>query len=438
MKTFGGKTPELNELRLINGKTATIEEPFKTKETYKMENRHFKENKWWVSPYNFVEEVTETLDLPKKVEIHDATLRDGEQTPGVVFSKEDKIRIAQKLDEVGIERIEAGMPAVSEEDFQAIKEISNLGLKARIFTFARAMPIDIDKAIDCGADGVVIEVPIGYPKLKYQFGWTWEDVLRKSVACISYAKEKNMHTLYFPYDTTRAREDDLTNLLTRIMTDAPPDAIGIVDTMGCALPEAIKYLVRKVNKLTGLPIEIHTHNDFGMGVATELAAVTAGAEVVHSCINGLGERTGNAALEELMIGLQMLLGQETDYKFDKLLSLCKLAEELSGIKPARNKPVIGSGNYTRESGIGVDLVMKTPLSMFATDPQFFGREGEVVLGKKSGKASITYTLDKMGIQDVSDEAVAAILMDVKARGAEKRALLTLDEFKEILAEKGIV
>ena len=153
-----------------------------------MENKYLQENKWWVSPYNFVDEVTDSFDLPQKVEIHDATLRDGEQTPGVVFRKEDKIRIAQKLDEVGIERIEAGMPAVSEEDFQAIKEISKLGLKAKIFTFARALPIDIDKAIDCGADGVVIEIPIGYPKLKFQFDWTWEDVLRKSVDCISYAK----------------------------------------------------------------------------------------------------------------------------------------------------------------------------------------------------------------------------------------------------------
>lgn len=402
-----------------------------------MENKYYQENKWWVSPYNFADEVIESFDLPEKVEIHDATLRDGEQTPGVVFRKEDKVRIAQKLDDVGIERIEAGMPAVSEEDFQAIKEISQLGLNAKIFTFARALPVDIDKAIDCGADGVVIEIPIGYPKLKYQFDWTWEDVLRKSVDCISYAKEKNMHTLYFPYDTTRAREEDLTNLLTRLMSDAPPDAVGIVDTMGCALPEAIKYMVRKVKKLTGLPIEVHTHNDFGMGVATELAAVTAGAEVVHSCINGLGERTGNAALEELMIGIQMLLGKETNYKFDELLSLCKLAEELSGVKPATNKPVIGVGNYTRESGIGVDLVMKTPLAMFATDPQFFGRKGEVVLGKKSGKASITYTLDELGIRDVSDEAVSEILQEVKTKGTEKRALLTLDEFKEILAGKGI-
>jgi len=397
-----------------------------------VKDKHFEENKWWVSPYNFTQEVTAEFDIPDKVEIHDATLRDGEQTPGVVFRKEDKIRIARMLDAVGVERIEAGMPAVSDEDFQAIKEISRLGLKARIFTFARALPVDIDKAIDCGADGVVIEIPIGYPKLKYQFGWTWEDVLRKSVDCINYARDKKMHTLYFPYDTTRAREEDLTDLLTRLMAEAPPDAIGVVDTMGCALPEAIKYLVRKVKKLTGLPVEIHTHNDFGMGVATELAAVTAGASVVHSCISGLGERTGNAALEELMVGLHLLLGIETGYKFEKIVSMCKLAEELSGIKPATNKPVIGTGNYTRESGIGVDLVMKTPLAMFATDPRFFGRSGEVVLGKKSGKASITYMLEKMGVQNVSDETVAEILVAVKAKGTEKRALLTIEEFKEIV------
>lgn len=396
-----------------------------------MNDKHYQENEYWVSPFNFHKDVVSEFQLPEKVEIHDATLRDGEQTPGVVFRKEDKIRIAQKLDEVGVERIEAGMPAVSDEDFQAIKEISQLGLKAKIFTFARALPIDIDKAVDCGADGVVIEIPIGYPKLKHQFGWTWEDVLRKSVDCINYARDKNLHTLYFPYDTTRAREDDLTNLLTRIMTDAPPDSVGIVDTTGCALPEAIKYLVRKVKALTGLPIEIHTHNDFGMGVATELAAVTAGAEVVHSCINGLGERTGNAALEELMVGLQMLLGVDTKYDFKELMNLCKLTEEISGVSYANNKPITGKGNYTRESGIGVDLVMKKPLSMFATDPQFFGRSGEVVLGKKSGKASITYTLEQLGIDNYTDEAVAAILASVKTAGTEKRALLTLEEFKNI-------
>ena len=400
----------------------------------KNKNKWLQEGKWWISPYNFSEEVVEGFDLPQKVQIHDATLRDGEQTPGVVFRKEDKIRIAKGLDEIGVERIEAGMPAVSSEDFEAIKEISKLGLKSKIFTFARALKSDIDSAVECGAHGVVIEIPIGYPKLKYQFGWSWEDVLKKSIDVINYAKERKLYAVYFPYDTTRAREEDLDNLFAGIMKYSSPDSIGIVDTMGCALPEAIKYLVRKAKKLTGLPIEVHTHNDFGMGVATELAAVTAGAEVVHSCINGLGERTGNAALEELMMGLHVLLGMDTPYKFDKITKLAKLAEEISGIKIPRNKPVTGEGNFTRESGIGVDLVIKTPLAMFATDPKFTGREGKIVLGKKSGKLSVKYYLEKLGIKNVSEEQTMEIVKKVKKIGINKRALLNEEEFKSIVKE----
>jgi isopropylmalate/homocitrate/citramalate synthase len=400
-----------------------------------MRREYVEENKWWVSPYNFVDEVRAGFNLPERVEIHDATLRDGEQTPGVVFRKDDKVRIAQMLDEVGVDRIEAGMPAVSDEDFEAIKEISKLGLKAKIYTFARAMNADIDKAIECGAHGVVIEIPLGYPKLKYQFGWTWEDVVKKSFECINYAKKKNMHVVFFPYDTTRARDEDLTNVLTRIMRDSPPDSIGLVDTMGCALPDAIRYMVGKIKKLTGLPVEIHTHNDFGMAVATELAAVTAGAEVVHGCVNGMGERTGNAAIEELMVGLHLLLGFNTSYRMDRIGELSRLVRDLSGVHYPNNKPIIGEDNYTRESGIGVDLVMKNPLAMFATDPQLFGREGKVVLGKKSGKASITYTLERLGIKNASDQAVTEILKEVKTRGTEKRALLSIDEFKEIVNRK---
>lgn len=398
-----------------------------------MEEKYFRSDGWWVSPYNFQPKVLQGFHIPEKVQIHDATLRDGEQTPGVVFRKEDKVRIARALDEAGVDRIEAGMPAVSDEDFEAIKEISKLGLKAKIFAFVRAMRIDIEKAVDCGAEGVVIEIPIGYPKLKYQFEWTWEDVLKKSVDCINYAKEKRLYALYFPYDTTRAREEDLINLLKGVMAEAPPDSIGIVDTMGCALPEAIKYMVKMIKDLTKLPVEIHSHNDFGMAVATELAAVCAGAEVVHSCVNGLGERTGNAALEELMVGLHMLLGLETKYNFKKLMLLSELVEDLSRVKPAENKPVIGSRNYTRESGIGVDLVVKSPLSMFATAPQFFGREGDVVLGKKSGKASILYHLEKLGINQLNDDAVGAILKQVKTIGAQKRGLLSKEEFTKIVA-----
>ncbi len=399
-----------------------------------MRETHSVDGKWWVSPYNFKADVRSELALAPKVEIHDATLRDGEQTPGVVFSIDDKIKIASKLDEIGVERIEAGMPAVSPQDAEAIKEISKLGLKSRIFTFARAMKQDIDMALECGADGVIIEVPIGYPKLVTQFGWTWEDVFKKSRDVINYAKEQGLYAVYFPYDTTRAREEDLTNLCKAITNESMPDSIGIVDTMGCATPEAIKYMVRWVKDMTGLPIEIHTHNDFGMGVATELAAVTAGAECVHSCGNGLGERTGNAALEELMLGLDLLYGYETGYKLDKLPELGDLLSSLSNIPIARNKPVLGHGNFIRESGIGIQYVMEDPLVMFGTHPSLTGRNGEVVLGKKSGKASIVYKLGELGLGVADDEQVTEMLTRVKQKGIEKRDILNDDEFKSIVNE----
>ena len=395
--------------------------------------KHYKEDKYWVSPYNFHPEVTGELNLPEKVEFHDATLRDGEQTPGLVFSVEEKVAIAKKLDEVGIDRIEAGMPAVSPQDFEAIKQISALGLKAKIYTFARAMTADIDKAVECGADGVIIEVPIGYPKLKYQFNWTWEDVLKKSADVINYAKTKGLHAVFFPYDTTRAREDDLTNLLTGIMNESEPDSIGVVDTMGCATPEAIKYLVRKVADLTNLPVEIHTHNDFGTGVATELAAVTVGASCVHSCVGGLGERTGNAALEELILCLELLYGYDTKYELAKLPELGELLANITGIPYALNKPILGERNFTRESGIGVNLVVEKPLAMFGTHPALTGRTGDIVLGKKSGKASITYKLDELGIEGVSDEQITELLAEVKKAGIAKKGILTDDEFRRILA-----
>jgi isopropylmalate/homocitrate/citramalate synthase len=397
-----------------------------------MNDKYYRENEWWVSPYNFVPEVRARFELPKKVSIHDATLRDGEQTPGVVFSVADKIEIAAKLDEIGVDRIEAGMPAVSEQDFQAIKEISRMGLKARIYTFARAMNTDIDKALECGCHGVIIEIPIGYPKLKYQFKWTWEDVLKKSVGVINYAKSRGLHVVYFPYDTTRAREDDLRNLLSRVVLDSNPDSVGVVDTMGCALPEAIKYMVRLVKSLTKLPVEVHTHNDFGMAVATELAGVEAGAECVHSCANGLGERTGNAALEELIVALHVLYGYDTQYNLGKLPELGELVSRISRFEIAANKPILGERNFTRESGIGVDLVVKEPLAMFGTHPALTGRRGEVVLGKKSGKASITYNLEQMGVASADDDAVGEMLRLVKEKGIEKRGLVTPEEFREIV------
>jgi isopropylmalate/homocitrate/citramalate synthase len=399
-----------------------------------MSDTPWRSNFHWTSPYNHLPEVQNTLSLPPKVILHDATLRDGEQTPGVVLRKQDKIEIAALLDQFGIERIEAGMPAVSSEDAEAIREISRMKLKAKIFAFARATVGDIELAKEVGADGVVIEVPIGQPKLEYQFRWTWKDVLAKSVDSIRRAREIGLTAVFFPYDTTRSKPEDLENLLKGLMNEAPPDSIGLIDTMGCALPQAISWLVRKIKSLTGLPVEIHTHNDLGTAVANSLVAVAAGATVVHGCINGMGERTGNAALEEIAVGLKVLYNLDVPYQFAMLPKLSRRVRELTQFPVAPNKPVVGERIFIRESGIGVDMVVKYPLSMFSLDPGFIGQKPSVVLGKKSGKLSVQQRLEELGLGELSPEQAETVLSRVKQMGSAKRGLVTDEEFKTLVAQ----
>ncbi len=397
-----------------------------------MEN--FKSENWWASPYNDLEAFRSQLELPKKVIVHDATLRDGEQTPGVVFSVEDKVTIAKLLDSIGVERIEAGMPAVSQSDKEAIKAIVELGLKAKIFTFARAMKEDIDLAVDCGADGVVIEIPTSEPKLKYQFNkWSYQDVIDRSVETIKYAKSRNLEVVYFGYDTTRADYTFLNRLYSEIIEKAKPDSIGIVDTMGCILPGAVKELVKDLKSKFDIKIEIHTHNDFGLGCAISFAAMEGGAEVIHTCINGMGERTGNAALEQIITGLRILYGIENNYNYQLLRPVSQQIQEISNFKMPVNKPIIGDNIFVRESGIGIDLVLNQPLAMFATNPAFTGHTSGVVLGKKSGLASIRVMAERLNIQ-LDESKEKEILQKVKTTGIYKKSTVSQEEFISIVNE----
>jgi methanogen homocitrate synthase len=399
------------------------------------QNCAWKSEFWWTSNFNFLPEVRSQFSLPAEVQIHDATLRDGEQTPGVVLRKDDKIQIAEQLDAIGVHRIEAGMPAVSAEDAEAIKIISRRARKARVYAFVRAMEKDIEVACECGAAGVIIEVPVGQPKLELQFHWDMDHVLAQSVRAVKRAKELGLHTVYFPYDTTRAVAADFTRLLERLMEQAPPDSVGVIDTTGCAVPAAIKYLVNLVHRTTKLPVEIHTHNDIGMAVANEMAAVEAGATVVHTCINGMGERTGNAALEEVVVALKTLYGYEWGFQFGRLAELSELVQRLSGFPLAPNKPIVGSGNFTRESGIGIDMVYREPLAMFSLNPRFVGQQPRAVLGKKSGYASVTTKLSELGLNYAEDKPkFEQVLQRVKQLGTEKKGLVTDDEFRAIVKE----
>ena len=385
---------------------------------------------WWVSQYNYLKEYREKLRIPSKVIIHDTTLRDGEQTPGVVFSKEEKVEIARMLDKVGVERIEAGMPAVSTPDFEAIREITSLGLKARIYSFARASQEDIDMACECGVDGVIIEIPTSEPKLKYQFPkWSKAEVIERSLESVRYAKTRGLEAVYFGYDTTRADYGFLEELYSSVVFDGKADSIGIVDTMGCTLPGAMAQLIRKLRQKFDTTFEIHAHNDFGLGTAISFAAMEAGAGVIHTCVNGMGERTGNAPLEQIAVGLKVLYGLNVNYKLELLDGISEKVAEFSGFPVPVNKPIVGRNVFCRESGIGIDLVQDQPLAMFGLDPSTVGKQGGVVLGKKSGKKSITYKLAELGLKLRNESAaIDEILAGVKSQSIRKKGLVSDEEF----------
>lgn len=389
---------------------------------------------WWGSEFNFSNKIRTQFELPKKVIFHDATLRDGEQMAGVVLRKNDKIEIAKLLDSLGINRIEAGMPAVSDEDFEAIKEISKLGLKAMVTVFSRASADDIDKAVEAGADGIIIEVPSGYPRIKNQFpNWSYDDVKSKAIESVKYAKSKGLYVVFFPYDTTRAEIGFLEMLYKEVAEKGKPDSVAIVDTIGCALPQTIFYLVRQLKSWVNLPVEVHTHNDFGMGVATSIAGVEAGAEVVHGCLTGLGERTGNAPLEQVIVAIKVLLGIDVDIKFKKIYEICKRISTLSKVPIPINQPLTGDVAFGREIGLGAKLFKTAPTTLFPLNPSFLNRKPQMVLGKKSGKDSIKFKLEELFL-NIDEDKIPELLENVKNYGANKGTYLTDEEFKSFVKQ----
>ncbi len=387
-------------------------------------------DKWWVSHMNFADEVKAQFKIPERVEIYDVTLRDGEQTPGVVFRKEEKLEIAKLLDEIGVQRIEAGMPVVSKEDADAVKSIAHAGLRAKVFGFCRMIREDVEAALKSDVQGVVIEGPVGIPKLK-QFDWSQEEVIRRATDTIDFAKAHGLQTAFFSVDTTRADIEFVRRLLSHLAAKTKVDSFVIVDTFGCALPETVTYLVKQVKQAVKQPLEIHCHNDFGLGTACTLAAIAAGAEVAHTSVNGIGERTGNVSFEEVVMGLRFLYGVKLDMKFDRLVELSKLVESYSRVRVPFNRPFVGERSFTREAGISVAGWLKYNLGSEPILPELVGNKHGVLIGKKSGRHAIEWKLQELGLQ-VPQEKIPQILDAVKNEGVKAKANIDDDAFKEIV------
>ena len=406
--------------------------------SHSVKTQPWKTDNWHVSPWNYLEEVTRDFQPPKKVKIHDITLRDGEQQAGIIFTKDDKIRIAEKLSEVGVHRIEAGMPAVSPRDEAAIKEIVKRNLTSDIFCFSRCMVDDVKRAADCGVKGIIIEIPASAHLIEQAYKWPLEKAIDLSISATASAKEQGLYTVFFTIDATRSDLNWLLDLVDKVATEGHMDAFTLVDTFGVLSPHAAAYFTKRVKERVEKPLEIHFHSDFGMGVANTINAILAGAEVIHTTVTGIGERAGNTPMEETVLALLTMYGIDVGIDYSKMNELSKLVQELSGSTIPASRPFIGNGAYSIESGIVTgwfkNVFEENPTTVFPVHPDFVGHESpKIVMGKKSGLDNIALWSEKLGIQLDEEEALSA-LQEVKLRSHDLKRVLTEEEFREIAEE----
>lgn len=401
----------------------------------------WKTESWQVSPLNYEPKVTAGNHFAQAIAIHDITLRDGEQQAGIVFNVDDKLRIAEKLAEVGVQRIEAGMPAVSPADAKAIKEIVKRRFGSKVFGFARCIVDDIKRNADCGVEGVVVEVPSSQHIIEKAYRWPAEQAAEKAIQATRAAKEAGLYTVFFTIDASRANLDWLTTLLRRVATEGHVDAMALVDTMGACSVEAIRYFVEHMQReFPTIPLEAHFHNDLGLALANTIEALRLGVPVAHVSVCGIGERAGGAALEELAVALEALYGIRLGYDLTKLYELCQLTVRLARHRLPTNKPIVGTRLFHIESGIPTTWWLRCresdPTEVFPVSHRLVGQpEPRLVLGKGSGEDSVRKYLQDAGLS-LDDQAVLDLLLQVKLKSLDKKGLLTRGEFLELAARAG--
>jgi isopropylmalate/homocitrate/citramalate synthase len=364
------------------------------------------------------------------VGLYDTTLRDGEQTVGVVLNPDEKLEIAHLLDDLGIDRIEAGFPRVSQDDWDAVRLISEAGLRAEIWGFSRALPADLEALVELGVRASVIESPISDLKLD-AIGVTREKMLDRITAAMRFAAEHGIHAAFFGVDSTRA-EPEFYEQVYKAAVEAGAKEVAVVDTLGIASPEAAADLVGRTVDWVGphVPVHFHGHNDFGLATASAVAAVQAGASWVHGTINGMGERAGNANLGEVALALRALYGVESNLRLEKVREVSERVRELSGYALEPWKPVTGETLFRRESG-AVASQFHDPPSIEPYSSELVKAKRGIVLGKKSGLDSIRIKAEELGL-DVPEERRADVLARVKELGTQKRGVVGDDEFRELV------
>ncbi|MDR0880644.1 MAG: homocitrate synthase [Clostridioides sp.] len=358
----------------------------------------------------------------RTIKIVDTTLRDGEQTAGVVFANREKIMIAEMLSDLGVDQLEVGVPTMGGDELKAIKDICKRNLKSSIMAWNRAVISDVEKSVECGADAVAVSISVSdihiQNKLRKSRGW----VLESMANSVEFAKKNGLYVSVNGEDASRADIQFLKEFI-EVAKQAGADRFRYCDTVGIMTPSKIYNNIKFLRETTGFEIEMHTHNDFGMATANAFSGVEAGANYVGVTVNGLGERAGNAAFEEIAMGLKHLYDYKTFMDMTKLKGVCEYVAEASRRTIPIWKPILGENMFTHESGIHADGALKDPHNYEAFDPSEVGLERKIVIGKHSGRAAI---LNKLSEYDLHVEADMAskILEEVRTTSvALKRNLL---------------
>lgn len=380
----------------------------------------------------------EVNKLTKKLSIVDTTLRDGEQTAGVVFSNQEKLRIARLLDELGVDQIEAGVPVMGGDEQQAIKDIVKLGLKASIMGWNRAVISDIESSLACGVDAVAISISTSDIHIEHKLMTTRGAVMERMVKAVEFAKKQGVYISVNAEDASRTDMEYLIEFA-REAKIAGADRLRYCDTVGILEPFITYERITKLIEATGIEVEMHTHNDFGMATANALAGVRAGASFVGVTVNGLGERAGNAALEEIVMALKHLLDVDLNFATTRFREVSEYVARASGRILPPGKAIVGSNMFAHESGIHADGALKNPLTYEVFKPEDVGLERQIVIGKHSGTAAIKAKFWREYGIEIGDAEADNLLARVRSTAVDlKRSLFDKELmyiYEDMLAQR---
>ncbi len=376
-----------------------------------------------------------------RIRVFDTTLRDGEQTPGISLSPDQKLSIAKKLDELGVDAIEAGFPIISEGELKAVKMITSEGLSCEVCGLTRTHKKDIDAAVDGGLNYIHTFIATSDIHLEHKLKMTREQALAKAIEAVEYGKSRGLQVEFSAEDATRTDREFLKQVF-REVANAGADRIDIPDTVGYATPEYISEITKDAIEATKLPVSLHCHNDFGLAVANALSGIRAGAQCAHVTINGIGERAGNASLEEFTMGLQCLQWDqkyETGIKPELIYETSRFVSKIVGIQVQPNKAIVGDNAFGHESGIHTHGVLNNPLTYEPISPELVGRKRWLQVGKHAGIHGMNAMLEEYGISPTEEQS-KQILDKVKVlgdQGIQVTDVELLSIASEVLREAGI-